>query len=513
MGAPAGPPGPPVGWAESAALLADAIRGGIGVHSKAAGDRIVGRDPYKAPQRDVTTSHISVIGEAAEAPYPDVEDGRLRILAVTSLYPRPGHETIAPFNLQQFRALAAEHELSVIAPVLWTEEVADRCGGRRTPARRQDEAGFPVRHPTYYYPPKVLQSLYGECYQASLRREFERAVAEFRPDVVLGCYVHPDGWATARLAHRAGLPVVVKAHGSSVLVAARRWPRRSKVAQAVREADGVVAVSRDLAKRIIALGAEPDRVRVVYNGIDTGMFRPGDRAESRSRLGLPAGLPTVLFVGNILRSKGAEVLVEACALMAGRGLDFACHLVGRGRDSARVQALAARRGLSGRVSLAGPRPFAELPDWYRACDVVALPSFSEGVPNVLREARACGVPFVATRVGGIPEVAEPGASLLVAPGSASELADALAEALAGRMGARAGPPRPPVGWAESAALLADALRQALGTPSLATAARRGCEPWPSRAGRGDRTMIRAATTGYGPRERRPRCPPGGRHVA
>ena len=110
-----------------------------------------------------------------------------------------------------------------------------------------------------------------------------------------------------------------------------------KVAQAVREADGVVAVSRDLARHIVALGANPDRVRVVYNGIDTGMFRAGDRVESRSRLGLAEGLPTVLFVGNILRSKGAEVLVEACALLAGAGPDFACHLVGRGRDAARVR--------------------------------------------------------------------------------------------------------------------------------------------------------------------------------
>ncbi len=222
----------------------------------------------------------------------------MRILAVTNLYPRPGHETIASFNLQQFRALAAEHELSVIAPVQWTERLVDRFGGRHTPARRTDEAGFAVRHPTYYYPPKVLQSLYGECYQASVRREFERAVAEFRPDVVLGCYAHPDGWAVVRLAHKAGLPAVLKIVGTDVLVTALNPARRRKVAEALSRADGVAAVSRDLAEHAIALGAHPDRVHVVPEGIDTGMFCPGDRAESRSRLGLPAGVPTVLFVGN-----------------------------------------------------------------------------------------------------------------------------------------------------------------------------------------------------------------------
>ena len=169
----------------------------------------------------------------------------------------------------------------------------------------------------------------------------------------------------------------------------------------------------------------------------------------------------VLFVGNVLRSKGAAVLVEACALLARRGRSFSCYLVGRGRDERRVAALAARRGLAGRVVLAGARPFAELPDWYRACDVVALPSFSEGIPNVLREAAACGRPFVATRVGGIPEVAEASSSRLVAAGSAAELAGALSEALAGGLAAPScGGPAAPIGWDESARRLAGALGEA-----------------------------------------------------
>src|SRR6202043_67277 len=108
--------------------------------------------------------------------------------------------------------------------------------------------------------------------------------------------------------------------------------------------------------------------------------------------------------------------------------DFTCTLVGRGRDERRLRELVARQHLAERVHFAGPRPHAELPDWYRACDVVALPSFSEGIPNVLREASACGRPFVASRVGGIPEMADPSSSLLVEPGSVEGLADALRRA-------------------------------------------------------------------------------------
>src|SRR5664280_316121 len=76
-------------------------------------------------------------------------------------------------------------------------------------------------------------------------------------------------------------------------------------------------------------------------------------------------------------------------------------------------------------------------NWYGACDVVALPSYSEGIPNVLREAAACGRPFVATQVGGIPEIADPATSVLVEPGSPEMLADALTDVLSGRMTAAA----------------------------------------------------------------------------
>ena len=309
----------------------------------------------------------------------------MQILVVTNLYPRPGRSVAAPRSRQQFAALRlAGHEVSVVAPVLWTEELRDRLRGHRTPARRLAEGGMEVRHPVYFYTPKMLTHLYGEYYQASVGAAFRAAVREDPPDVVLACFAHPDGWAAVRLARRQSLPVVIKTVGTDVLGYGRHGPRGAKLAQALREADGVVAVSRHLREHIVSrIGVEPERVAVVYNGLDTSLFRPGEAsaASLRASLGLPATGRVVLFVGNVLMSKGAGVLAEACALLAARGEEFTCYLVGRGRDEGRVRALVARRGLAGRVVLAGARPFAELPDWYRAADVVALPSFSEGIPQ------------------------------------------------------------------------------------------------------------------------------------
>jgi teichuronic acid biosynthesis glycosyltransferase TuaC len=110
------------------------------------------------------------------------------------------------------------------------------------------------------------------------------------------------------------------------------------------------------------------------------------------------------------------------------------------------------------VTLAGRRPHAELPDWYRASDLAVLPSYSEGLPNVLREAVACGRPFVATRVGGIPEIADPSYSRLVSPGSPPELADAIRAMLAAGPAAEAAAADVrQAGCAESARLLAEQL--------------------------------------------------------
>jgi glycosyltransferase involved in cell wall biosynthesis len=389
----------------------------------------------------------------------------MRVLVVTNLYPRPGHETFAAFSRQQLRALAAGHELRVVAPVPWTEELKDRRAGRSVPRHYRNGDGIEVSHPRFYFPPRVLRHRYGEFYLASIRPTVDRLLSEFRPEAVLGCWAHPDGWAAVRVAQRAGLPSVVKVVGSDVLVAALDARRRRRIAEGLSQADGVVVVSHDLAARVVGLGVAAEKVLVVPEGIDGSLFRPGDRCEARARLGLPAGGRVALFVGNLLWSKGVAVLVEACRLLADRGVSLRCYLVGRGRDEARLRTLIERRRLGDRVTLTGPRPHAELPDWYRACDFVALPSFSEGIPNVLREAMACGRPFVATGVGGIPEIAEPDVCRLVAPGSVEELAGAMEGLLASlpdteAVAARAGH----ISWEESARRLAERLRSVARPP-------------------------------------------------
>src|SRR4051812_3207138 len=123
----------------------------------------------------------------------------MRILAITNLYPRPGHETLAPFNRRQFAALAQHHELAIVAPILWTEGLRDRWAGRKPPPRDRNSDGILVDYPWYYYTPKMFEHHYGAFFLASVRGAVERMRTELDPDVVLASYAHPDGWAAARL--------------------------------------------------------------------------------------------------------------------------------------------------------------------------------------------------------------------------------------------------------------------------------------------------------------------------
>src|SRR5207244_3718246 len=150
-----------------------------------------------------------------------------------------------------------------------------------------------------------------------------------------------------------------------------------------------------------------------------------------------------------------DVLLDACAALRHRR-PVRLYLVGDGPLRGRLEKAAGALGLADVVSFVGPRSHDELPDWYRAADLTVLPSRSEGLPNVLRESLACGTPFVASRVGGVPEVAEGAGCRLVPPGDAAALGDAIAEALV-RGGVAMN--RPQVrDWAEAAHALFNLIR-------------------------------------------------------
>jgi glycosyltransferase involved in cell wall biosynthesis len=264
---------------------------------------------------------------------------------------------------------------------------------------------------------------------ASSRAAFRRLIAGFSPDCVLSYWTHPDGEAALRAARSVGVPMALIIGGSDVLLMTRQPGCRRRFISVLRQADALLPVSRDLKEKAEALGVGPERVHVFYQGVDRVLFTAGSQDGSRRRLGIPVEGKVLLWVGRMVPVKGLDVLLAACSVLRGRGVDFRLYLLGDGPLRKALEPRVFASGLAGSVVFAGSRPNDQLPDWYRAADLTVLPSRSEGIPNVLRESLACGTPFVASRVGGIPEIAAHGPHRLVPPGDVGRLADALHECL------------------------------------------------------------------------------------
>ncbi len=213
------------------------------------------------------------------------------------------------------------------------------------------------------------------------------------------------------------------------------WESRSRLVSranrlSLRAADRVVAVGERVARMVQTHGGVPaDRIRIIHNGVDTARFRPeGGREGLLAFAEIPSDAPVVAMVAGFRRVKGHAVMLDAMVKIRHVFPDARLLLVGDGPSRSSVEEAVARRGLADRVVFTGARE-----DVHRllpGCAVVVLPSWEEGIPVSALEAMACGLPVVATRVGGTPEVVEDGRTgLLVPPGDPRTLAAAVVELL------------------------------------------------------------------------------------
>lgn len=219
----------------------------------------------------------------------------------------------------------------------------------------------------------------------------------------------------ALIAHRiTGIPFSLTMHGPDIFddVTLNLLPEKFRRAQFVR------CISHFCKSQSLRL-APPSlwpKFHVIRCGVDLAQFRP--RAEQEHE-----GL-RILCVGRLVPSKGQHVLLDACRLLRERGVAFHLTLIGDGPDRQSLEAAAEGHLLNGCVAFRGPCGQAQVRAELANTDVMVLPSFAEGIPVVLMEAMACGVPCVSTPVMGIPElIAHGNNGLLAAPSNIVELAD------------------------------------------------------------------------------------------
>lgn len=357
----------------------------------------------------------------------------MRILFLSSIFPHGTARVTGTFNLELCRAFAVEHDVRVVAPRSFIDVWRTRRENRAADRWVTETAEIKASYPSYFYTPGFARSLYGESMWRSVRRPLRRVVEEFRPEAIVSYWAHPDGEVALRAAQPLGIPSVVIIGGSDVLLLPNDRRRRPRIQRVLRESSAVMTVSEGLRHAVIGLGTDPSSVHTIYQGVDDKLFFPGDAETARQRLALPTDRRLLLWVGRMVEVKGLDTLIAAFDLSRQKQSDLHLLLVGDGPLRASVRADVERRGLSNHVTFAGTQLPTQLPDWYRAADLFVLSSLSEGLPNVLREAVACGRPFVSTDVGSVREIAESQAGSpfaeLVPVGDAAAMAIAIERVL------------------------------------------------------------------------------------
>jgi teichuronic acid biosynthesis glycosyltransferase TuaC len=354
----------------------------------------------------------------------------MNILFLSQVFPDAAAPVRGTFNLELCRALAAEHKVQAISPRTWTERLARGWRGVKA-GTAVEAAGVTAQYPTFWYLPRVNLHRSGAALERSIRSAARSIAKDGLPDVVLSYWAHPEGETGLELARSWSVPSVCIVGGSDVLLLPKsNRKRRDRIVRVLTESDAIITVSDGLRKACLELGASPERVRTIYQGVDTRLFRSGDKVQARKLLRISPHLPSYVWVGRLADVKNVDLILEAAALLFRAGGGFRVYIVGGGPEESRLRQLSTCYGLDGFVEFVGPVEPDRLPDWYRAADATLLTSRSEGLPNVLRESLACGTPFISTNVGSIAEIARPEVSLLIPPDDSRALVLAMERILA-----------------------------------------------------------------------------------
>lgn len=253
-------------------------------------------------------------------------------------------------------------------------------------------------------------------------------VRRFAPDLIFSCFIYPDGYAALKIGKALSVPVVAMSIGSDINRIGD--PISALHTRTVlRAADFVVTVSSDLRLKAVAMGASPEKTRAILNGCDPSVFYVRDRVEARQRLRIDPATEAVVYIGRMDVKKGLRELVEAAVLLHSERPNLHVYLVGEGPDRPIVESAIQAHGAASYIHALLGCASDDVAVWMAAANLVVLPSYMEGCPNLVLEALACGRPVVATNVGGIPEIMSDQCGRLVPPREPVALARALASVL------------------------------------------------------------------------------------
>lgn len=339
---------------------------------------------------------------------------RLKILALSYLFPNPAQPGYGIFVYNRLQAVQEFCDIRVIAPVQWYPFIKRiRPGMAYCPdnAEFQKFAGLQVAYPRFLVIPRYFKWFDSAAYLVAAWRVFLKLRrAGFRVDLIDIHWTYPDILAAYVLAKLLDKPFLVTIRGREALCLGEKGGRKKLLDSLLRKADGVIALSSELKDLVIKIGVQPERVKVILNGVNPDTFAIIEKKKARERLGLPHGKQIIISIGRFTFGKGHHELIGMMPDLL-QTHDLELFIIGginpESDFSQELRDLIARLELTS-VHLVDTVPHSALTDWYAAADLFCLATQGEGCPNVVLEALACGTPVVVTNVGAVPDIVDSG---------------------------------------------------------------------------------------------------------
>jgi glycosyltransferase involved in cell wall biosynthesis len=323
-------------------------------------------------------------------------DSALHVLTLTPFFPSDQNEVSGCFiaePIEQLKQFGVDSSVIAVSPIYYP---------RKQPS--SSAAAEWVRYPQV--PGNLGLSSAGKMLYARLLGRIRKLHSVKPIDVIHAHAALPCGHAAALLSQRLNIPFVITIHGLDVFNTCflggipAAW-RRNVSVDVYRAARTVICISGK-AQEILKTGTPAETLStIVYNGVNPSLFAPNLAAVGEVD-------PEVLIVGNLLPSKGHELVLRALANLRHSFPRLRCRIIGEGPDRAQFESLVRDLGIEPRVEFAGRQSRSEVAEAMRRCSVFALPSRNEGLGCVYLEAMSCGKPAIACRGQGIDEVIEHG---------------------------------------------------------------------------------------------------------
>jgi teichuronic acid biosynthesis glycosyltransferase TuaC len=339
---------------------------------------------------------------------------RIKVLALSYLFPNRNKPDHGIFVLNRLKALSQYLDIKVINPIPWFsgQNLFERYKHRSDIPLQDTIGGLDVYHPRFFSVPKFFKGGEGDQYLKAIEPVVDEIRKDFEFDLVDMHWTFPDLPAGIAIGKEYNKNTIVTLRGMEAFHEQDNDQRHQIVAKGLKDVDAIVALSQELKEKGDELSGNPSKSSVIMNGVDTDQFFYIPKDEAREHIQMNVTEINILSVGSLIYRKGFDLLIKCVAKLKhdAKYRNIRLYIIGtqgaEGDYRTGLNRLIDEMDVKENIVFVGQVSNDELKYWYSASDIFCLASRGEGSPNVLSEALACGCPSVTTDVGSAREIIE-----------------------------------------------------------------------------------------------------------